>query len=93
MFLVSAEAKTSAGAPWLIWVARSEDPAKLSVTVVPGCAASNSSASAVKGALRDAAAKTVTVLPASPAGAAQPVRPAATAPAASAAAALMPGLI
>ena len=58
-FLASAEAKTSAGAPWLIWVARSEDPAKLSVTVVPGCVASNSSASAVKGALRDAAAKTV----------------------------------
>ena len=59
MFLVSAEAKTSAGAPWVIWVTRSEEPAKLNVTVVPGFVASNCSASSVKVAFSDAAAKTV----------------------------------
>ena len=61
MFLVSAEANTSAGAPWVICVARSEEPAKLSVTLVPGFLASNSSASCVNVALSEAAAKTVTV--------------------------------
>jgi hypothetical protein len=35
MFFVSAEAKTSAGAPWVSWVTKSEDPAKLKVTLVP----------------------------------------------------------
>ena len=33
MFLVSAEANTSAGAPCWIWVTRSEEPAKLKLTV------------------------------------------------------------
>ncbi|MCY1232958.1 hypothetical protein D9M72_454760 [compost metagenome] len=61
MFVVSAEANTSAGAPWLICVARSEEPAKLSVTLVPGFFFSNSSASVVKVALSEAAAKTVMV--------------------------------
>ena len=59
MFLVSAEAKTSAGAPWVIWVTRSEDPAKFSVILVPGFFASKSLASSVKVAFSDAAAKTV----------------------------------
>ncbi|BDB42555.1 hypothetical protein IWGMT90018_30010 [Mycobacterium kiyosense] len=36
---VSAEAKTSAVAPWVNWVARSEDPAKLNLTSVPGLSA------------------------------------------------------
>src|SRR6476661_8687141 len=61
IFFVSAEAKTSAGAPWLICVTRSEDPAKFSVILVPGFFASKSLASLVKVALREAAAKTVMV--------------------------------
>ena len=61
MFLVSAEAKTSAGAPWVIGVTGSEDPAKLSVTLVPGFLASKSAASWVNVAFRDAAANTVSV--------------------------------
>ena len=36
MFFVSAEANTSAGAPCCSWVTRSEEPAKLNVTLVPG---------------------------------------------------------
>src|SRR6478752_2728396 len=48
MFLVSADAKTSAGAPWVICVARSEEPAKFSVIVVPGFFASKSLASLEK---------------------------------------------
>src|SRR6478752_1399651 len=59
MFLVSAEAKTSAGAPWVICVARSEDPAKFSVILVPGFLASKSLAILVKVAFSEAAAKTV----------------------------------
>ena len=61
MFLVSAEAKTSAGAPWVICVTRSEEPAKLSVTLVPGFLASKSLASWVNVDFSEAAAKTVTV--------------------------------
>jgi hypothetical protein len=41
MFLVEAEANTSAGAPLLIWVARAELAPKLNFTVSPGWAASN----------------------------------------------------
>ena len=41
MFLVLAEANTSAGAPWLIWVARPELGPKLNTTLAPGWAASN----------------------------------------------------
>ena len=59
MFFVSAEAKTSAGAPWVIWVTRSEDPAKLRVTLVPGCLASKSVASSVNVDFSEAAANTV----------------------------------
>src|SRR6478735_3227412 len=39
MLLVSAEAKTSAGAPAVSWVTRSDEPAKLKVTVDPGFSA------------------------------------------------------
>ena len=59
MFLVSAEAKTSAGAPCWIWATRSEDPAKLKVTLTPGWAFSNSAPISVKVFFSDAAAKTV----------------------------------
>ena len=41
MFLPLADANTSAGAPWVIWVARSELAAKLKTTLTPGWAASN----------------------------------------------------
>ena len=61
MFLVSAEANTSAGAPCWIWVTRSEEPAKLNVTVVPGWAASNCCPSSVKVDFSEAAANTVRV--------------------------------
>src|SRR6478672_9566406 len=59
MFLVSAEAKTSAGAPCWSWATRSEDPAKLKVTLAPGWAFSNSAPIAVKVFFSEAAAKTV----------------------------------
>src|SRR5215813_6189748 len=42
MFLVDAEANTSAGAPLLIWVASAELAPKLNFTVSPGWAASRS---------------------------------------------------
>jgi len=84
MFVLSAEAKTSAGAPSMIWVTRSADPAKFSEIVVPGCSASKASARSVNVAVSEAAAKTVMLpLPAAadeagavPAGAAHPLRPA-----------------
>ena len=56
MFFSSAEAKTSAGAPSLICETRSEEPPKLSCTVTPSFAASNSFASSVKVPFSDAAA-------------------------------------
>ena len=59
MFLVSAEAKTSAGAPSSIWATRSEEPPKLVVTFTPGWSFSNSSASSVNVSVSEAAAKTV----------------------------------
>src|SRR5882757_7179398 len=59
MFLVDADAKTSAGAPWLIWVARVELAPKLKVTLAPGCAASNCLPSVVNDSVSDAAANTV----------------------------------
>jgi hypothetical protein len=61
MFLVLAEAKTSAGAPWMIWVASPELGPKLKTTLDPGYAASNCCPSLVNDSLRDAAAKTVIV--------------------------------
>jgi hypothetical protein len=59
MFLVEAEANTSAGAPLLIWVAKVELAPKLNFTVSPGWAASNCFPSSVKVSVNDAAANTV----------------------------------
>ena len=59
MFFSSAEAKTSTGAPSVICVTRSEDPAKFSAMSTSGLAFSNSAASSVNVAVSDAAAKTV----------------------------------
>src|SRR5262249_40234775 len=61
MFVGAAEANTSAGAPWLICVARVELLARLKVTFAPGVAASESSPILVNDAVSDAAANTVTV--------------------------------
>src|SRR5215218_4917700 len=54
----SAEANTSAGAPWPIWVARAWLPAKLKVTLVPWAAVYRRPSS-VKAAVSDAAANTL----------------------------------
>ena len=40
MFASSAEANTSAGAPWVIWVTSAEEAAKLNVILAPGLSAS-----------------------------------------------------
>src|SRR5438034_5689499 len=61
MFLVEAEANTSAGAPLLICVARVELAPKLNFTVSPGLAVSNSLPSCVNVSLSDDAANTVIV--------------------------------
>src|SRR5206468_1304869 len=61
MLAGAAEANTSAGAPWLICVARAELPAKLNLTVEPGLAASKSLPIRVNDSVSDAAANTVTV--------------------------------
>lgn len=63
MFLSSAEAKTSPGAPWLSWATRSEEPPTLKLTVTPGWAASNIEPSSPNVVFSDAAAKTVSVPP------------------------------
>src|SRR5664279_4571173 len=59
MFAVSAEANTSAGAPPISCVTRSEEPAKLKVTVEPGFSFSYVSPSSVNVFFSDAAANTV----------------------------------
>ena len=59
MLFVSAEANTSAGAPCVSWVTRSEEPAKLNVTFVPGLSFSIWAPNSVKVAFSDAAANTV----------------------------------
>ena len=59
MFVVEAEAKTSAGAPWVICVASAELASKVNFTVVPGCAASNCVPSVVNAPVSDAAASTL----------------------------------
>src|SRR5450631_3652298 len=61
MFLVLAEAKTSAGAPAVICVARPELGPKWQTTRVPGWAASNWAPSLVNASLREAAANTLMV--------------------------------
>ena len=61
MFFVEAEANTSTGAPWVIWVASAELASKLNFIVTPGCAVSNCLAIVVNASVSDAAANTVTV--------------------------------
>jgi hypothetical protein len=61
MFAVSAEANTSAGAPAMSCATRSDDPAKLNVTVDPGFSCWKIVPMWVKVALSDAAANTVSV--------------------------------
>src|SRR5215470_6439121 len=61
MFFGAAEAKTSAGAPLVIWVARVELAPKLNLTVSPGWAASNCVPIWVKVSFSDDAANTVIV--------------------------------
>src|SRR6478609_1332303 len=61
MLLVSADANTSAGAPAVSWVTRSEDPAKLKVTVDPGFSVWKIVPISVCVAFKEAAANTVNV--------------------------------
>src|SRR6185437_15959929 len=61
MFLVAAEANTTAGAPWLICNASAELAPKLSFTFTPGCAASNCLARVVNASVSEAAASPVMV--------------------------------
>jgi hypothetical protein len=61
MFFGDAEAKTSAGAPLVIWASRPELGPKLNFTVSPGWAVSNCFPSWVKLPVSDAAANTVIV--------------------------------
>ena len=63
MFLVSAEANTSAGAPCVNCVTRSEDPAKENSTDAPGLSVLNCSPISVNVFLSDAAANTISVRP------------------------------
>src|ERR1700730_18475663 len=60
MFLVSADANTSAGAPWVIWVTRALEPAKLYVNVRPELAAVSLVLAALNAPVNDAAANTLT---------------------------------
>ena len=63
-----AEANTSAGAPWVIWVASAELPAKLNWMSRSGLSAISWSPSSPKTSVSEAAAKTVSVPDRSPAG-------------------------
>ncbi len=63
MLLSSAEANTSAGAPLVICVARSDEPANVSFTSVPGLACSNCFSSVPNVSLSEAAANTFSVWP------------------------------
>ena len=58
MFFVSADANTSAGAPCVNWVTRSEDPAKENSMSLPGLSVLNCSPMSVKDFFSDAGAKT-----------------------------------
>jgi hypothetical protein len=62
ILLVSADANTSPGAPAVSWVTRSEDPAKLNVTVDPGFSFWKIVPISVNVAFSDAPANTVRVL-------------------------------
>ena len=59
MFASSADAKTSAGAPWVIWVTSAEDASKLNVALASGYFAVNAWPTSVKAAVSEAAANTV----------------------------------
>ena len=59
MLFVSAEAKTSAGAPWMICCTSADDASKLSVTLASGLASVNASPASVKDSVSEAAANTV----------------------------------
>ncbi len=59
MLLVSADAKTSAGAPCEICCTSADDASKLNVTFASGFADVNAAPMSVKAAVSDAAAKTV----------------------------------
>jgi len=59
MLEVSAEAKTSAGAPWEICCTRADDASKLNVTFASGLAAVNAEPISLNASVSDAAAKTV----------------------------------
>ena len=63
MFAASADAKTSPGRPPVSWVTRSEDPAKLNATVVPGFCCWKMVPISVKVAFSEAAAETFSVAP------------------------------
>src|SRR3954451_18940700 len=54
-----ADANTSAGAPWVIWVASWSEPAKLKVTLAPPLAAPNCWPIALNASVSEAAANTV----------------------------------
>src|SRR6478609_8448262 len=62
MLRVSADANTSAGAPWVSCVTRSEEPAKENSTDVPGLSVLNCSPMAVNEDFNDAAANTMRCL-------------------------------
>ena len=77
MLAVSAEAKTSAGAPSWICATRSEEPPKLNSTVTPSWLSSNSAPMASNVLVSDAAAYTVMVVPSpSPESLSSPPQPA-----------------
>jgi hypothetical protein len=59
MFLVSADAKTSAWAPWVSWVTRSDEPANENSTEAPGFSVLNCSPMSVKVCFSEAAANTM----------------------------------
>src|SRR5262249_11974806 len=61
MLASSADANTSAVAPWLIGVGRVDDAAKLNFTVAPGLAVWNALPSSVNAPVSDVAAKTLIV--------------------------------
>ena len=61
MFVGEALANTSAGMPWVIWVASVELASKENFTVVPGWAAWNWVPRVVKASVSEAAASTVIV--------------------------------
>jgi hypothetical protein len=59
MFAVSADANTSAGAPWVICVTSADEASKLKVTFALGLALVNAAPTALKESVSDVAANTV----------------------------------